>query len=153
MCVWWDQRGLIYYELVKPGETVNTIRYQQQLVNLERAVREKRPETKRRHEKVILLHDNAPAHTAKPVRETLTSFSWEVSPHPPYSPDLALSDYHLFASLGHALKNQRFSNYEEIGNWLKNWFASKDEEFYRKGIRNLPKRWAKCLQSERDYIE
>ena len=24
--VWWDQKGVIYYELLKPGETVNTER-------------------------------------------------------------------------------------------------------------------------------
>ena len=29
-CVWWDQKGVIYYELLKPGETVNTERYRQQ---------------------------------------------------------------------------------------------------------------------------
>ena len=27
LCVWWDQKGVIYYELLKPGETVNTERY------------------------------------------------------------------------------------------------------------------------------
>ena len=27
----WDQKGVIYYELLKPGETVNTNRYQQQM--------------------------------------------------------------------------------------------------------------------------
>lgn len=29
LCVWWDQKGVIYYELLKPGETVNTERYLQ----------------------------------------------------------------------------------------------------------------------------
>jgi len=29
LCVWWDQKGVIYYELLKPGETINTKRYQQ----------------------------------------------------------------------------------------------------------------------------
>ena len=24
LCVWWDQRDMVYYELLKPGETVNT---------------------------------------------------------------------------------------------------------------------------------
>jgi len=24
LCVWWDQKDVIYYELLKPGETVNT---------------------------------------------------------------------------------------------------------------------------------
>ena len=32
--VWWDQKGVIYYELLKPGKTVNTNRYQQQMIDL-----------------------------------------------------------------------------------------------------------------------
>ena len=28
LCVWWDQKGVVYYELLKPGETVNSKRYQ-----------------------------------------------------------------------------------------------------------------------------
>ena len=42
--VWWDQKGVIYYELLKPGETVNTERYRQQMIDLNQALREKRPE-------------------------------------------------------------------------------------------------------------
>jgi len=34
LCVWWDQKGVIYYELLKPGETVNTECYRQQMINL-----------------------------------------------------------------------------------------------------------------------
>ena len=26
LCVWWDQKGMVYYELLKPAETVNTKR-------------------------------------------------------------------------------------------------------------------------------
>ena len=36
--VWWDQKGVVYYELLKPGETVNTKRYQQQLIDLNRSL-------------------------------------------------------------------------------------------------------------------
>jgi len=35
--------GVIYYELLKPDETVNAHRYHQQLIKLHRALREKRP--------------------------------------------------------------------------------------------------------------
>ena len=31
LCVWWDQRGILYYELLQPGETVTADRYQNQL--------------------------------------------------------------------------------------------------------------------------
>jgi len=34
--VWWDQKDVVYYELLKPGETVK--RYQQQLINLNRSL-------------------------------------------------------------------------------------------------------------------
>ena len=54
-----DQKGVIYYELLKPGGTVNTERYRQQMIDLNQALREKRLEYQKRQHKVILLHDNA----------------------------------------------------------------------------------------------
>ena len=72
LCVWvGDQKDVIYYELLKPGETVNTEHYRQQMINLNQALCEKRPEYKKRQHKMILLHDNAPSHTAKLVKETI----------------------------------------------------------------------------------
>ena len=44
LCVWWDQCGVVYFELLKPGETVTTDRYRQQIINLNHALIEKRPE-------------------------------------------------------------------------------------------------------------
>ena len=44
LCVWWDQKGMVYYELLKPGETVNIKRYQQQLIDLNHSLLKKRPE-------------------------------------------------------------------------------------------------------------
>ena len=29
----WDQKSVIYYQLLKPGETINTNRYQQQMID------------------------------------------------------------------------------------------------------------------------
>ena len=117
LCVWWDQKGVIYYELLKPGEAVNTERYRQ-TIDLNQALREKRPEYQKRQHKVILLRDNAPSHTAKPVKETIEAFSWEILSRAAYSPDLAPSDYYLFASMGHALSDQHFTSYENVRKWL-----------------------------------
>ena len=70
--VWWDESGIVHYELLKPGETVSAQRYCQQITNLKQALVEKRPEWAKRHGKVILLH-NAPSHKAKPVKD---EFAW-----------------------------------------------------------------------------
>ena len=133
-CVWWDQKGVVYYELLKPSETVNTKRYQQQLIDLNRSLLKKRPEYQKRQHKIIFLHDNTPSHTAKSVRDTLEALSWQVLPHAAYSPDLAPSDYHLFASMDHALVEQRFGSYEDVKKWRDEWFAAKGEDFYWRGI-------------------
>jgi len=100
LCVWWDQKDVIYYELLKPGETINTERYRQQMINLNQALCEKQPKYQKRQHKVILLHDNAPSHIAKLIKETIEAFDWEILSLAAYSPDLAPSDYHLFASMG-----------------------------------------------------
>ncbi|GFW79486.1 mariner Mos1 transposase [Trichonephila clavipes] len=65
LCIFWDQEGPIYYALLKHGETVNTDRYKQQLLNLNDAILKKRDQYKKRQHKVIFLDDNAPSHRAK----------------------------------------------------------------------------------------
>jgi len=114
LCVWLDQEGVIYYELLKPGETVNAHRYHQQLIKLHRALREKRPHYRKKHDKLIFLHDNAPSHTSTMVHNYLETLNWEVLAHPAFSPDLALSDYYLFSSMSHALAERYFDSYEDV---------------------------------------
>ncbi|GFT18039.1 mariner Mos1 transposase [Trichonephila clavipes] len=63
LCIFWDQEGPIYYELLKG--TVNTDRYKQQLLNLNDGILEKREQYEKRQHKVIFLDDNAPSHRAK----------------------------------------------------------------------------------------
>jgi len=54
----------MYYELLKPNQTVTAEYFQQQLIDLNRALNQKRPIIAQRKCKVILLHDNA-RHVAK----------------------------------------------------------------------------------------
>ena len=63
------------------------------------------------------------------------------------------SVYYLFWSMGHDLSDQQFRSYEDIKKWLDSWIASKDEHFYRNGIRAVPKRWAKVVANDGKYFE
>ena len=83
LCIWWDQDGILYHELLKPGETVNGECYRTQLIRLERAITEKRPEYASRHKAIIFHHDNARPHVAIPVWNYLENSGWEVLPHLP----------------------------------------------------------------------
>ncbi|GFX43342.1 mariner Mos1 transposase [Trichonephila clavipes] len=141
------------FDLLKPGETVNTDPYKQELFNLNDAILEKREQCKKRQHKVIFLDDNAPNHRAKPSKDIVKALDWEPLAHAAYSPDLAPSDYHLFASLGHALADQRFTSYENVKFWPDDWLASKDRSFFWCGIYKLPKRWGKCEASDGYYFK
>ncbi|KAG5322591.1 MOS1T transposase, partial [Pseudoatta argentina] len=127
-------------------------RYRLQLMRLSRALKEKRPLYAQRYDKVILLHDNARPHVAKPVKTYLETLKWEVLPHPPYSPDIAPSDFHLFRSMAHGPADRRFHSYEEAQKWIDSWIASKDMSFFRRGIHVLPERWSKVVESDGKYF-
>ena len=101
LCIWWDQLGVVYYELLKPNETITGALYRTQLMRLSRVHKEKRAHYYSRHDKVILLHDNARPHVAAPVKTYLETLNWEVLSHPPYSPDIAPSDFYIFRSGWH----------------------------------------------------
>ncbi|EZA49066.1 Histone-lysine N-methyltransferase SETMAR [Ooceraea biroi] len=48
---------------------------------------------------MLLLHDNARPHVAKQTVKKLADYKCEILLHPPYSPDLSPTDYHLFKHL------------------------------------------------------
>jgi transposase len=86
---------------------------------------------------VMFLHDNASPHKAARTRPLLEHFNWELSDHPPYSPDLTPSDYHLFNYLKNWFRSQRFNNNEELMEGVKTWPSSQAADFFDTGIQKL----------------
>ena len=73
-------------------------------------------------------------------------------PHPPYSPDLAPFDCHLFRSLQDHLNEKTFDSNEAVKNELIHFFASKNQNFYECGIMKLTERWQKVAEQNGQYI-
>jgi len=90
LLTFFDIRGIVHYDFVLIGQTVNQIYYLEVLEKLREKVRRKRPELFANNS-WILHHDNAPARTALSVRKFLASKQITVLEHPDYSPDLAPS--------------------------------------------------------------
>jgi hypothetical protein len=78
---------------------------------------------------------------------------WEVLEHPPYSPDLAPSTFHLFGPLKHHLSAEHFPDDEAVEREVTAWFRQQPKEFYATGFQGLVKRWDKCLSVHGDYVE
>ena len=69
------------------GSTVTDAYYANELRELCEALKSKQREKPRRG--VLLLHNNAPAHTAGVATSVAAEYGYKLLPHPPYSPDLA----------------------------------------------------------------
>jgi histone-lysine N-methyltransferase SETMAR len=101
---------------------------------------------------VLFLHDNASSHTAKVTKKKLDDLGWEILPHPPYSPDMAPSDNHLFPSLKCWLKGKRFNNIDEVRAGVQEYFDSKPTEFYKRGFTKLPDIWEEIIGLDGEYV-
>jgi hypothetical protein len=73
--------------------------------------------------------------------------------HPAYTPDLSLSDYHLFTYLKNWVGSQHFSNNEELIEGVKTRLSSQAADFFDPGIQKLIPEYDKYLISGGDYIE
>lgn len=149
--VFWDRKGVLLVDYMHRGETINAAAYCQTLRRLRRAIQNKRRGLLTSG--VILLHDNARPHSAALTRDLLQQFKWEVWEHPPYSPDLAPSDFHLFPKLKDFLGGSHYGSDDELKEAVSDWFNSLAATVYAEGIEKLVQRYDKCLNLHGDYVE
>ena len=82
---------------------------------------------------VLLLHDNAPVHMSAKSQAAIQQCCFQQLNHPPYSPDLAPSDYLLFRVMKKFLRGKRFSRDEEVKEVVTTCFEEKSKDFFFQG--------------------
>ena len=102
----WDQDCIIVIDYLPKGQNINSEYYSSLLVQLKDILKEKR---RRNFTKIVLfLHDNIPAHRILAIQKKLAYMGFHCFDQPPYSPDLAPSDYHLFPGLKETIESWPF---------------------------------------------
>jgi histone-lysine N-methyltransferase SETMAR len=87
------------------------------------------------------------------TRELLRRYNREVLNHPPYSLDLAPSDFHIFGPLKKHLDGRRFVIDCEVQQAVMSWLQALDTNFFYAGKDALVYQWEKCLGKYGDYVE
>jgi histone-lysine N-methyltransferase SETMAR len=116
--VFWDRKGVLLVEFMQQGTTITSEVHCKTLRKLCRAIQNKR--CGMLTSGVMLIHDNSQQRTTARTSALLEHFNWELTDHPSYSPDLALSDYDLFTYLKNWLGSQRFNNNDRVDGRFQN---------------------------------
>jgi hypothetical protein len=62
--------------------------------------------------------------------DTLRALKFEVLKYPPYIPDLAPSDFHLFGPTKEHLRGQKFEDDNEVLEVMQSWLKSRQKAFF-----------------------
>lgn len=151
MTVFWDDEGILLTDALEKGQTITAEYYSQLLSQLPEVFRRKRK--RKEFGKMHLLHDNVRPHTAKRTHEKLQELELPLIKHPPYSPDLAPSDYFLFKNLKIFLQGKRYATRNEFEGAVLAFFEEKPPEFYESGLDKLLGRWKSCIDLGGDYLD
>ena len=78
--------------------------------------------------------ENAPAHMSTAPMAAIQNCGFQLVEHPPYSPDLAPSDYYLFSKMKKELGGHHFTRDDDVMNAVDHLLRDQNGAFYTEGI-------------------
>jgi histone-lysine N-methyltransferase SETMAR len=87
------------------------------------------------------------------TQDRIQELQRELLDHPPYNPDLAPGDFHLFGPLNSHLGGKCFADDEEVETEIRKWLRQQSKYFYAAGFDGLVKRRDKCIDVSGGYVE
>ena len=147
LSIFWDSNGVILTDFADSRVRLNSDYY----VNLVRQTRKLR--RKSRVSELYYLHDNAPIHTSGLSTAAIKDCGLILLPHPPYSPDLAPSDFFLFNDLKRELRGKNFSSKEDLQKFVTDYLDDKSYDFFKNAFSQLVACWKKCIDVFGNFIE
>ena len=136
LCIGWDWKDVLSYELLLESQMINSNKYCSQLDQMRAALNEKHPELVNKNH-IIFHQDNARPHASLMTRQKLLGLGREVLIHLLCSPDVAPLDFHLFWSLQIILMEKNFNSLYDCNRHLEQFIAQKDK-FWEDEIMKLP---------------
>ena len=100
-----------------------------------------------------MVKQDARPHTAARTMAKFEELGCEMLVYPPYSPDLAPSDFHIFRPLKNHMRGNHFTTDAAVIGAVSKWLRTQPPKFYSAGIENLVGSWNKCIEKNRDYVE
>jgi len=99
------------------------------------------------------LHDNVPTNRALETQKKLAYPGFQCLDHPPYSPDLALSEYHFFPGPKKELNDRHFSSDAEVITAVETCLDRQIFYLFLSVFQKLEHRTKKFIELRGEYVE
>ena len=142
MQIWWDWKGVLYYELwkTKQFEQAHCSQLDQGKVALNKQCLELV------NRQCIICHQDS---ARSRFFDDQAKLDWEVLIYPLYSPDIAPSDFHVFVSLQNSLNGKKCQFLGRLLRYLE-FTLLKRIKFWEDGIMKLPENWQNMVEQNGD---
>ena len=121
MMIFWDKYGVLLTEYLPRGSTINGPCYASIIERLRSVIVEKG--CGKVSHRVMLLHDDAPMDKCVIVQAAIRQAGFIELNQPTYSPDIALTNYHLFSNLKKFLRLKNFSSDDEAVTTIEDYLT------------------------------
>ena len=102
---------------------------------------------------IILHYDNAKPHNSSKVLKYLESHDMIKAPQPPFSPDIAPSDFYLFGYIKKVLEGQSFDSPEQLLQTVNQILDSIPSQELQDTFQNWQMRLNQVITNNGEYIE
>ena len=130
--LFWDADGILLIDYLQKGQTINGTCYASLLMQLREKIKIKR---RGKLTKGVLFHqDNAPVHKFVIAMAAIHDRGFKLVEHPPYSPDLAPSDFHLFPKLKTAISGTHIHSNNHVIHAVDDFLNGQEKDSFKSGI-------------------
>ena len=148
--VWFDACGVLMVDYLPPNSTINAAYVQDQLDRLREIILKKR---RIMRAKPFILWDNARPHAAAATVKKVQELGFRLLSHPPYSPDLAIADFHLFGAMKNPMRGRVFTSRDEVIAAADDSLRTLPAKFWEEGVDKLLQRYENCIKLDGEYVE
>ena len=148
--IFFKSTGVVHMTYLESGKTIDNVMYLNDCLKpLVRVLNQQRPVSSTKNLK--FHHDNARPHVHSRVKSYLKSQNFIIMDHPPYSPDLAPSDFWLFDYIKQRLGSH--TSVQSLNSEITEIVSSIPQDEYLKTFKKWLERMELCIKYEGHYFE
>ena len=150
LTVFWNPEGFLVVDLLPEGMHFNSEYFINNILEkIFQITAERRAEC---HRKVTLHFDYARPHTARKVIQYMDVHHMKRAPHPPFSPDIAASEFYLFGNLKDRLAGLKFESLDELFECIYEILKKIPKETLINVFLEWEKRLKQVIENNGEYI-